>query len=146
MDSASSIDLVQRYYDAINRRDWAAYAELFDTNVEMVAPGVEGDGFLRMRGVDAVRGFDQVFTTAFPDFRIEPITTVADEDGNVLSRNGVTGTQTGTLHGPARDLSPTGRRVDATYVGTFEMRGGRITRQEIYYDQVGLQVQLGVAG
>jgi steroid delta-isomerase-like uncharacterized protein len=143
MDSASSIDLVQRYYEAINARDTDAYDELFDADVELVAPGVEGDGFLRMRGVAAVRGFDQVFTSAMPDMLIEPIATVADEEGNVLSRNRVTGTHTETMHGPGGDLPPSGRRLDATYVGTFSVRGGRITAQQIYYDQVGLQLQLG---
>src|SRR5919197_692090 len=39
MDSSSSVELVLSYYDAINRRDESAYAELFDPEVEMVAPG-----------------------------------------------------------------------------------------------------------
>jgi ketosteroid isomerase-like protein len=143
MDSASSIDLVRWYYDAINRRDVQAYDGLFNPDVELVVPGVEGDGFLRMQGVAAVRGFDQIFTTALPDMRIEPLATVPDDDGNVFSRNRVTGTQTETLPGPGGDLPPSGRRVDATYVGTFTVHGGRITAQQIYYDQVGLQFQLG---
>ncbi|MGE3289567.1 MAG: hypothetical protein AB7J32_26185 [Pseudonocardia sp.] len=39
--------------------------------------------------------------------------------------------------------APGGRRLDATYVGAFTVRGGRITFQQLYYDQVGLRVQLG---
>lgn len=143
MDATGCIEIVRRYYDAINRRDTAAYDDLLDPDVELVAPGAEGDGYLRLSGIDAVRAFDGAFTTALPDMVIAPIATLADDDGTVISRNRVTGTHRATLHGPAGDLPPAGRRLDATYVGAFTVRGGRITYQQLYYDQVGLQVQLG---
>lgn len=74
---------------------------------------------------------------------IELLITLADEDGNVLSRNHVIGTHTATLHGARGDLPASGRSIDATYIGAFAVRAGRITFQQLYYDQVGLQLQLG---
>jgi ketosteroid isomerase-like protein len=142
----AAVDVVHHYYAAINARDWAAYDELFTSDPELAAPGTgEDDGFLRLRGIDAVRGFDQIWATAADDFTVEPLETVADPDGVVvLSRNRIGMTHTGTLHTPAGDVPPTGVRVDSTYVGSFRLRDGRIERQQIYYDQLVLALKLGL--
>jgi ketosteroid isomerase-like protein len=141
----AAIDVVRRYYAAINARDWAAYDELFTSDPELAAPGTEDDGFLRLLGVDAIRGFDQIWATAADDFTVEPLETVADPAGVVvLSRNRVSMTHTGTLHTPAGDVPPTGARIDTTYVGSFRLRDGRIESQQVYYDQMALALKLGL--
>ena len=138
-------DLVRRYYAAINTRDWAAYDEIFTSDPELIAPGSEDDGFFRLRGVDAIRGFDQIWATAADDFTVEPLDTVADPGGVVvLSRNRVAMTHTGTLHTPAGDVPATGARIDTTYVGSFRLHDGRIESQQIYYDQMALALKLGL--
>jgi steroid delta-isomerase-like uncharacterized protein len=138
-------DVVRRYYAAINARNWAAYDELFTSDPELAAPGSQDDGFLRLRGVDAMRGFDQIWATAADDFTVEPLETVADPAGVVvLSRNRIAMTHTGTLHTPTGDVPATGARIDTTYVGTFRLRDGRIESQQIYYDQLALAMKLGL--
>src|SRR5437899_2924607 len=57
-------DLVQRYYDAFNRRDLASYDRLFTPDCLIEAPGVQ------LRGVEGARGFDSVWQTAMPDGKI----------------------------------------------------------------------------
>jgi steroid delta-isomerase-like uncharacterized protein len=141
----SAVDLVRRYYAAINARNWSAYDELLAPDAELAAPGTEDDGFMRLRGVDAVRGFDQIWATAAEDFTVEPLETVADADGSVvLSRNAISMTHTGTLHTPMGDVPATGARIETTYVGTFHVQNGRIVSQQIYYDQLALALQLGM--
>jgi ketosteroid isomerase-like protein len=142
--AADAVALVRRYYAALNARDWAAYDELLTPDTELAAPGAEeGDGFLRLRGVDAVRGFDQIWATAADDFTVEALETVADADGVVvLSRNRVSMTHTGTLHTPMGDVAATGAGIDSSYVGTFRVRDGRIAVQQIYYDQMMVALRL----
>jgi len=113
--TADAVDVVRRYYAAINARDWSGYDGLFTADTELAAPGTEEDGFLRLRGVDAVRGFDQIWATASDDFTVEPLETVADAHGSVvLSRNRISMTHTGTLHTPMGDVPATGARIDTT--------------------------------
>jgi steroid delta-isomerase-like uncharacterized protein len=141
----TAVDVVRRYYAAINARDWSVYEQLFTTDTELAAPGTEEDGFVRLRGIDAVRGFDQIWATASDDFTVEPLETLADSDGAVvLSRNAVSMTHTGTLHTPMGDVPATGARIDTTYIGTFHLRDGRIVSQQVYYDQMALALQLGM--
>ena len=143
--TADAVDVVRRYYAAINARDWSGYDGLFTADTELAAPGTEEDGFLRLRGIDAVRGFDQIWATASDDFTVEPLETVSDAEGSVvLSRNRISMTHTGTLHTPMGDVPATGARIDTTYVGTFHLHDGRIVSQQVYYDQLALALQLGM--
>jgi|1186.fasta_scaffold26211_2 ketosteroid isomerase-like protein len=143
--SDTAVGLVRRYYAAINARDWSGYDELFTPDTELAAPGTEEDGFVRLRGIDAVRGFDQIWSTAAEDFTVEPLETMADADGSVvLSRNAIALTHTGTLHTPMGDVPATGARIETTYVGSFRVHGGRIVSQQVYYDQLALALRLGM--
>ena len=144
--SDTAVDVVRRYYAAINARDWSSYEELFTPDTELAAPAAEEeDGFMRLRGVDAVRGFDQIWSTAADDFTVEPLETVADADGSVvLSRNAISLTHTGTLHTPMGDVPATGTRIETTYVGSFHVEGGRIVSQQVYYDELALALRLGM--
>jgi steroid delta-isomerase-like uncharacterized protein len=143
--SDPAVELVRRYCAAINARDWSAYSELLAPDVDLAAPGTEDDGFVRLHGVDAVRGFDQIWATAADDFTVEPLETVATADGSVvLSRNAISMTHTGTLHTPMGDVPATGARIETTYVGSFRLQDGRITGQQVYYDQLALALRLGM--
>jgi len=133
-----ALELVNRYYDALNRRDWGTYESLIARDCLIVAPG----GF-EGRGVEAVKAFDRVWTDAASDFRIETLNQVAT-GGRVASENIAHGTQTGVLRSPQGDLPPTGRTVRGPYVGMFEVRDGKIVSQTLYFDQISLMQQLGV--
>jgi len=60
------------------------------------------------------------------------------------SENRFSGTHTAPLQTPAGEIAPTGRRVDAPYVTVFDIEEGKLKVQRIYYDQLELQVQLGL--
>jgi ketosteroid isomerase-like protein len=129
-------DLVQRYYDAFNRRDLASYERLFTHDCLIEGPGVV------LRGIDGARGFDQVWTSALPDGQIVnrhktvgvPI---------VMCENRFRGRHTGALVTPELTLPASGRDFDEPYVAVFEIEGERIKRQSLYFDRMGMAKLLG---
>jgi steroid delta-isomerase-like uncharacterized protein len=133
----ADLKLIQRYYDAFNRRDFAAYASLFHEDCEIVAPGVEA------RGIEAMRGFDAVWTGAFPDGKVTPVAQ-AETDGHVLSENRFSGTHRGPLRSPQGEVPATGRYFDRLYVGVFTVQGGKIKSQHVHYDGVTVEKDLGL--
>ena len=56
--------IVERTYEAFNARDFDAYADLFDEDVELAMSGVT------VRGLAAVTDFVAVTARARPDLRI----------------------------------------------------------------------------
>lgn len=136
--SQDAIDVVNRYYTAINTRDWDAYDDLFTADAELVA----GPGLV-LTGPDGMRAFDQGYVEAFPDLEITVLHQIAN-DTAVSSENRGAGTHEGVLHAPDGDIPPTGRRGDVVYVGTFTIRDGRIATQHFFMNQLDLLAQLGL--
>jgi ketosteroid isomerase-like protein len=52
------------------------------------------------------------------------------------------GTHDGLLVLPTGQLTATGRQFGGKYVGTFQVRGGRIVAQRVYYDRMIVVEQL----
>jgi ketosteroid isomerase-like protein len=60
----------------------------------------------------------------------------------VSSENEARGTHDGPLVLPTGELPATGRPFGDHYVGTFEVAGGRIVSQHVYYDRMVVVEQL----
>ena len=133
-----AIEVVNRYYDALNRRDWQAHAALIAPDCTFEAPGSEPQ-----RGLEAIRRFDRIWEVATPDFKILPQRQI-EAGSEVASENLFQGTHTGVLHTPGGDVPPTGRQANQRYVGLFSVREGRIVSQVIYFDQLEMMTQLGL--
>ena len=82
-----------------------------------------------------------MWTGASGDFRITLLVQIADH-GAISSENIVEGTHDGMLVLPTGELPATGRRFGGKYVGTFQVRGGRIVVQHAYYDRMIVVEQL----
>jgi predicted ester cyclase len=68
------------------------------------------------------------------------------EDGERAAVEGTfTGTHTGTLAAPQGEIPATGRTIELPYVDVFEARAGRIAAHRVYYDQMVMLSQLGLA-
>lgn len=134
-----NIDLAVSYYEALNRRDFNFYDDLFTDDVAFAAVGgVTGSGKA------TIAFFDRIWTTAFSDFTITGIYHLGDGD-RVVCHNRATGTHDGTLAMPdGSEVPATGRRLDAPYFASFEMRNGRICHEHIYFDRMLLAEQLGL--
>ena len=134
----TTLDLVNRYYQAVNAADWAAYQDLFTDDASLEAPGGATGS-----GPAAMVAFDQIWKTAAPDFTVTPLSQVAAGTG-VSSENLARGIQTGPLATPAGVIPATGLEIAGKYVGVFEIRGGRIAAQRIYFDRLAIVEQLGM--
>lgn len=137
-----NVELIISYYEAFNRRDFDAYDDKFGPDVSFRSVGgVAGTG------VEAVKSFDTGWTRAMSDFIVVGGYHVGDGD-RVVCHNRATGVHDGLLLLPdGSQVPPTGHRLDAPYFASFEVRGGRIVSEEIYFDRMLLieQLQLDLA-
>src|SRR5437588_6927346 len=112
-----------------------------DTIDELVAedhvdhdPGREG----QPGGTESMRGFVEMYRTAFPDLNIVIGETVAD--GDLVA---MTWTATGTHQGELMGIAPTGKSVNVVGMGMDRVRDGKIVESWAAYDTLGMLTQLG---
>lgn len=132
-------DLVQKHYNEINTQDYSDAAEVFSGDVETVSPGAPVS-----QGIDAFIAYSQAFHTAFPDGQIKADSQIESGDTIVVEGH-FTGTNTGPLRSPAGELPPTGRRLDMRFSDIFQTKDGRVVSHRIYFDQLEMLTQLGLA-
>lgn len=130
------IELIQRYYDVFNRRDFTTYDRLFTPTCKVSAPGVE------LEGIEGARAFDRVWQTAMPDAQIVGVNRTATGKV-VMCENRLRGTHTGPLVTADGTLPPSGRVFDEPYMAVFEVEGERIARQTLHFDRVVVLQRLG---
>lgn len=139
---SDAIDLVEKWIDAINRQDLSALEAVLapDFVWELGTSTTTGAA----ASVDAWR----LWFAGFPDFRFEPLRSIADDD-LVCTRLRMTGSHggefrfrgTGSLD---RGLPPTGRRFDLPGCSVHQVEGSRIARLWAYWDTMTLLRQLGI--
>lgn len=131
--------LIERDIETWNARDhesWLAGADLH--KLELRAPGG-----VQLSGQEAAEALWAAWNEAFPDNRLEIIAIHADDRGGVHEGRFI-GTHTGTLRGPAGEIPPTGRVLDAPFAVVYGFEESKITSVHLYFDQAELLSQLGV--
>jgi ketosteroid isomerase-like protein len=133
--------LLQRSVDTWNERDHDAWTALYDADAfELQAPGG-----LRAAGPEAVELVWTTWNGAFPDNKIGVIGAHGERD--VATHEGLfEGTHTGPLIGAAGSIEATGASVSLPFVMVYRSEEGKITGLRLYFDQLELMTQLGVAG
>ncbi len=91
-------------------------------------------------GEAAVRTYYEETRRAFPDQRNELVSLRHADDAVIVEFDLL-----GTHLGPLRSLPPTGRSFRARMTAFFIFEGDRIVCERVYFDQVTLMRQLGVA-
>ena len=129
-------DIVQHYYDAFNRRDFAAYERMFTPDCVIEGPGAS------LRGIQGAIGFDRVWADAMPDGKVITLH-IATGDNLVMCENRFRGMHTGALVTPDLTLPASGRLFDEKYMAVFELDGERIKRQSLQFDRVHVVKVLG---
>jgi steroid delta-isomerase-like uncharacterized protein len=132
---ATSIDVHREAHDAFNRNDAAGMRAILGADVV----GVDHATGRTMEGPDAFIAWLDEWKTGMSD------ATVAEPDyldAGAWSVCRFTGR--GTNDGPMGPANATGRSIELAFCELAETRDGRIVRQEIYYDALGLLAQLGV--
>jgi ketosteroid isomerase-like protein len=133
------LPLVDRHYAEINRNDFADVGEVFSPDVATEVPGAG-----RLTGIEPFVAYGQAFLRAFPDGRIHRDRYLEDGD-RVVVEGRFTGTNTGPLQTPGGEVPGTGRAMVLPFADVFRVARGTIVEHRVYYDTLGLLVQLGLA-
>jgi|1185.fasta_scaffold59849_2 steroid delta-isomerase-like uncharacterized protein len=131
-------DLIDMHYAAFNERDFSKASQIYSPDVVTVEPGSG-----RMEGPDAVVAHARVFLAGFPDARLE-VLTVVDDGARVAIEGLFVGTNTGPLQTPNGELPATGRSLRLAFADLWESEAGRISRHQVYFDQMNFLGQLGL--
>lgn len=128
-------ELVRRFADAVNDRNYAAVRDAVIADVERICPATPD---VVVRNVDDLLQFLQHDAATFPDSRINLDALVAEDD-----HVAVWATYTGTQHGPMGPFPPSDRRMAVEFAGIIRIEGGRIARIQVTWDNVSVLTQLG---
>ncbi|MBJ7450798.1 MAG: ester cyclase [Blastococcus sp.] len=124
---------------AIMSGDRAAIERLYASDAVVEAPDVP-----RIEGAAAIADYHLSLHRGFPDAGWESRSSI--EVGDIAIDEGwFVGTHTDVLSTPDGDLPPTGRAVRARAFDICEVQDGRCVSHRMYYDQLDLLAQLGLA-
>lgn len=126
----SASEVIQRWVDAVNRKDAAHFAELYAPDATVHDPQYDAP----LEGRDAVRRDMEAFLRTFPDLRVTLRTSVVAGNRYAVEAT-FDATQQGPLALPDGELPPTGRRVHFDAAGFCRLDGrGRILEEHRYLD------------
>lgn len=128
-------EIVREHMDSENRHEFDATLDTFDhPRYELIPTGEVHDG-----PEEVIRYFEET-RRAFPDQRNE-LLALHHADDAVL----VEAVIRGTHKGPLRSLPPTGREFELPILAIFMFDGDRLLCERVYFDQLTVLRQLGVA-
>lgn len=129
------VEVARKIFDALHVQDldtMQSYAHP-DVRDDFVAIGV-------LEGAAPVRAFFAELFSAFPDFDIQVVHLVGDDEHAVVQWR-ARGTFTGT---PFQGIHATGRSVELRGCDVMHFEGGKLKRNTIYYDGLGFARQVGM--
>jgi steroid delta-isomerase-like uncharacterized protein len=126
--------IVQQYMDAIPRRDFSKIRQLLHPKYSYT--GSDGE---RREGVEAGIAVVEMYTTAFPDLKLDVKNIQAVGDIVVIEF-----VAKGTHRGDLMGISPTNRKVTVPVCNITEVRDGKIFAEREYFDNAFMLQQLGI--
>jgi len=126
-------NIVRRYQEAYNTKDFEALAEVLAADV--ITPNIISG---MPPGIEGAKAVHQKTLLGMPDY----YTTIEDliaEGDKVVARVTMTGTHTGNFYG----IAPTGRRVNLTSIYIVRIAEGKIVEHWGEEDGVAVLKQLG---
>lgn len=130
----TNLDLVRRFYAALDAGDGDTLASLVTQDWVNHDPAMPP-----LSGPDGARALAATLTGGFPDFASQILLTVQDADHVAVHVR-----HTGTHHGDFLGVPATGRAVAVTSTAILTIQDGRIARNTVVFDALGLLTQLGV--
>jgi steroid delta-isomerase-like uncharacterized protein len=128
-------EVVREHVELENRHEIEATLGTFGhPRYELIGTGEIFDG------PEEVRGYYEETLTAFPDARVEVLSSRHAEDAVIVEAK-LFGTQTG----PLRGLPPTGRSYEVQGLAIYLFEDDRLVCERIYFDAGTILRQLGVA-
>jgi steroid delta-isomerase-like uncharacterized protein len=139
MSARENERIVRELFESINTRDAERGAAVIAPNCELIDVPF-GEVY---HGVDGWRRYHELWTTSFPDGRIEITTLVADDRRVAVEYTGQ-GTHTGPFRTPTGEVPPTGRRLQLQLSDFLEIESGKVVRSRSYFDSASMMRQLGL--
>jgi steroid delta-isomerase-like uncharacterized protein len=130
--SAENKAVVRRWFEAFNRGDFNAGAQVLHEGHVLHAPG--GDA----RGPEGWKEFARMYRTAFPDCELVIEELLADGD-RVIIRFTARGTHGGVLAG----IQATGRRVTVPSILICQVSNGKVIESWQTFDQLAMFQAIG---
>jgi ketosteroid isomerase-like protein len=133
----SSVEVHRAAHEAFNARDWDRMRELVADSLTFTdrPRGIE------MRSVDEFLGRLNEWTTGMSDAKVGEPRYLEAGDHSVCRFVG-SGTNDGPI-GPPRAV--TGKRMEMPFCELLRVRDGKVVEGEMYYDQLTMLTQLGLA-
>jgi steroid delta-isomerase-like uncharacterized protein len=135
MSEAENLQIAHQMWDTWNAHDPASYLKLLDEKYTLESDTVPQ----AIRGLEAARGFMQIYIEAFPDLHFNIDQMIASGD-TVVTRWTASGAHRGTLMG----IPATNRRTQTRGCSVSEIRNGKSVHDWVYWDTGNLLRQLGV--
>ena len=134
---ASSVEIHRAAHDAFNERDWERMRSLM---AETIAYGDRPRG-LELGSLDEFLGWLREWATGMSDARVSEPDYLEAGEYSVCRFMG-RGTNDGPM-GPGKAV--TGKRMDMPFCEILRVQEGRVVSGEIFYDQLTMLTQLGLA-
>jgi steroid delta-isomerase-like uncharacterized protein len=128
-------EIVRRMTEAINERDFDALDELVAQDIHRHSAATSG---VTVENLDQFKEFLRQDLSAVPDARQE-INLMLAEDDLVAGHFTYRGTQTGQM-GP---FPPSGKPVEAPFIGILRIADGKIAEIWVEWDNLSVLTQLG---
>jgi steroid delta-isomerase-like uncharacterized protein len=132
-------EILERNITAVNGRDLEGYLANQQPDVEFVLPGG-----VTIRGREQVGQYTEAMWAAFPDATLTFGRQFLGDEG-AATEVVLSGTHTGPMATPNGPVPPTGKRVNVHSVSILRFEDGRIASEHVYFDQLELLTQLGLA-
>src|SRR5215212_6328776 len=144
LDTASTTasDVLGQWYDAWNAHDVDAVSALITDDVRYEDPAAHANV---LEGRQVVEDYVRAAFLGLPDLHLEKLEEwVSPGDAVIASYFRVTATFTGVGEAPGLPpLAPTNGRIDLLGMDRSEVRDGRLSRHQIFWDTTELGRQLG---
>jgi steroid delta-isomerase-like uncharacterized protein len=120
----------------VNKHDSASVAMLYSDNGQMKSPNWEGT----KEGVEEIRGVYSRYFTSTPDLQYNINTIISTDTAAIIEY-----TFSGTLSNPEHNTPAymRGKKYRLSACTVMNIRKGKITRQDFYFDQVAFLRQMG---
>lgn len=126
--------VVRAYAELWNEQDYAGIPEV--VSASYVHTGPDGE----VQGHDGLAGLMREYTSAFPDFHVEVVDVIVDDDGKTAVAEG---RYTMTHEGTFEDIEPTHRSVEVSALAKLRIEDGKITAHREFHNQLEILEQLG---
>lgn len=141
MTVEENVNIVKQTEDSFNTQDWDRFVNLHAESVVVKSPNLDKP----IRGREALLEFAKGYYATFPDLSMKIERMIGQGDW-VVTEELVTGTNTGPLTSPTgEEIPPTNKPIRMNQAFVFRVDNGFVQEVHIYFDQMGMMTQLGLA-